>query len=291
MLFTIDTQPSSDVSAPIPPPPRDAIMADDNHVIQPSGVVDAPQSIHILDSRGNPGPTTASSSAAPPVVSRICRDCAFEIFLHELYPWWSRERKRVLDLVDSAPQQPGPLVSGTIPYDDDGDESDDGGFAEEGGRHPQPNVSSARLPSWVSTRKDCEEGRQCTRQTDIVHAKEFNHIIFSNPSHGRPPTTQMPSNSSATIVSDADIQAHAFHNQNDAQAPSSLPLSSGADEAAEQMELDLHLADPSALNDANGDTVMAELTAHSGPIITPSECVDTPNGPHRSHSSGLRSVL
>ena len=167
MLFTIDIQPSSDSVALVPPPRGDVIMADESHVVHPSEPVEASQSVSGQDPRGTAGSTTASASAIPPVVSRICRDCAFEIFLHELYPWWSRERKRVLDLADSASHQTAAHLLGTIPFDDDGDESDDGGFAEEGGRHPRSNVPTARLPSWVGTRKDCEEGRHCTRQTDI----------------------------------------------------------------------------------------------------------------------------
>ena len=50
-------------------------------------------------------PSTTSAHDIGPTsnVSRICRDCAFELFLHELYPWWSRERTRVLSLMEAHP--------------------------------------------------------------------------------------------------------------------------------------------------------------------------------------------
>lgn len=56
-----------------------------------------------------PSQNSTSSTAAPnnagstTNVNRICRDCAFELFLHELYPWWCRERARVLTLMKSHP--------------------------------------------------------------------------------------------------------------------------------------------------------------------------------------------
>lgn len=56
--------------------------------------------------------TAGTSSQSQPGVSRVCRDCAFEIFLHELYPWWARERARVLAGMAAHPLHPPP---GAIP--------------------------------------------------------------------------------------------------------------------------------------------------------------------------------
>ena len=39
----------------------------------------------------------SSTSGSRMLVTRICRDRAFEVFLHKQYPWWARERKKVLD--------------------------------------------------------------------------------------------------------------------------------------------------------------------------------------------------
>lgn len=106
-----------------------------------------------------------------------------------------------------------------------------------------------------------------------------NHIILHNPSRGRLSTNQTSSTGSTiTVASEGNLDAQDTQGQNDVQLSSSLALGSLADQAAEQMEVDLHLADSRALSDATGDTVMAEMTGHSGPIITPSECVDSPNG-------------
>lgn len=110
------------------------------------------------------GPSRSAASSRPSV-NRVCRDCAFEVFLHELYMWWGRERGRILGLADPSTSEaisiPG--ADQSFAFDDDGDESDDG-FQESGGGRGAQN--SVRLPAWVGTRKDCEEGRHCTRQRD-----------------------------------------------------------------------------------------------------------------------------
>ncbi|KAJ7025393.1 hypothetical protein C8F04DRAFT_1128839 [Mycena alexandri] len=61
--------------------------------------------------------------------SRICRQCAAEVFLYGLRDWFLRERQK--------------------------------GFLEES----------------VLSRKDCEDGSDCSRQRDLTHAREFNHMI------------------------------------------------------------------------------------------------------------------
>lgn len=238
-----------------------------------------------------PPPMLASASSQPPAssgdnaitnnvsaesrVSRVCRDCAFEIFLHELYPWWARERARVLALMaahplPSASNQPASASSagtdanataaiasnsggsnGTSTYEgqepssrdpiseaaaranidmlvasavmsalaptdttgagnlipDDGegegegevdadgdgvgeDDSDDEGYHNHSGGNSRRAAGlrggdiivvgtadaqqqlTARLPEWVASRSNCADGRHCTRQKEMNHAKE-----------------------------------------------------------------------------------------------------------------------
>jgi len=105
-----------------------------------AGVFSAQNPVPLTD------PDTDNSSRQ---INRICRECATEIFFHELYGWWARERALVAKLAD----------------------------VEGEGEGESTGERRSGLPRWVRVRKDCVDGPLCVKQDDMAHAKEFNHVI------------------------------------------------------------------------------------------------------------------
>src|SRR5258708_1878026 len=53
-------------------------------------------------------------------VTCICRGCAFEVFLHELYPWWAQEQKKVLDAAEVEEAVAAALTVSSSSWDESG---------------------------------------------------------------------------------------------------------------------------------------------------------------------------
>ncbi|KDQ21009.1 hypothetical protein BOTBODRAFT_27022 [Botryobasidium botryosum FD-172 SS1] len=152
-----------------------------------------------------PADPEADNPARP--ISRICRECATEIFFHELYDWWARERALIVKVANAE-------IEG---------ESDSAGERRES------------LPRWVRTRRDCENGRTCGMQHDMAHAKEFNHIIQAVPpppavdqaqsSSGEATSQQLPQNADIVLQPTAEAQTTLVPEPETSQAlPRVLPF-------------------------------------------------------------------
>lgn len=178
--LAMHTLPDSNVHAVVPPVPVEVHdHAHDHHIHDHHAHAHA----HDESSPSTaPAPAPAPAPPATPLVTRICRDCAFEILLHELYPWWERERRRVLALPPPAPPAPIPApappttssaAGETVILDDDNDSDDGNGSTPIVFLSPSDRLGSglngrsgARLPAWV-VRPDCPDGRECTRQSGL----------------------------------------------------------------------------------------------------------------------------
>ncbi len=158
---------------------------DANVTATPSGVETrasppAPSGEGTSSNTNNNTENSASGGRMP--VTRICRDCAFEVFLHELYPWWARERKKVLDAAEAEEAVAAALTASSSSRDesqsteesdgpddvDDDEEDEDGesvGPGGAGGRTAYP--TGPKIPSWVGARSDCPEGRYCPQQKEL----------------------------------------------------------------------------------------------------------------------------
>jgi len=151
------------------------------------------------------------------------------------------------------------------------------------------------LPDWVGTRKDCADGRHCSRQRDISHAKEFNHIIGvgnvpalldepqATQSAGAGPSTSNeapslpPIGESSTSIAEDLLSLDPFQ----FVTPPSQDTMESNPNLSDQMDVDskhVHVAP----NEAVRDVVMEEIASHSGPIITPSEGAEDLHRPSSS---------
>ena len=61
---------------------------------------------------------SAGGSRMP--VTCICRGCAFEVFLHELYPWWAWEQKKVLNAAEAEEAVAAALTASSSSWDESG---------------------------------------------------------------------------------------------------------------------------------------------------------------------------
>ncbi|KAF8339910.1 uncharacterized protein EI90DRAFT_3242825 [Cantharellus anzutake] len=254
--------------------------------------------------------SVSSSSSSRGSVTRICRDCAFEIFLHELYPWWARERKKAIDAAEAEEAAAAALAASSSvrvesqsmgesddPEDDgdDDDDDEDGESRESGGVGSGGANSGPKIPSWVGARRDCPEGRHCSQQKELSHSKEFNHVIAE-------PTESPPMNSnsnSATAIPvppppapepcpmegafiDLDISSAEPPNAvSNPHSDSLVDLSAQIDVPSSQvseMEVDQHLSTnqpPISVSqeaDDDNDTIMGEIACPpTGPIIQPTD--------------------
>ncbi|KAG8873476.1 hypothetical protein FRB97_006725 [Tulasnella sp. 331] len=140
-----------------------------------------------------PIPQPAPAAIPARTFSRICRECAHSLFITRLYDWWAGERAEVVASYEE--MQANKLIDDAQMKDSDKEGVVEGGSEVATGDAVEPSVVPADeaagvgqdvdekfegLPLWVldgAKRKDCELGRQCGRQYETSHAKEFNHII------------------------------------------------------------------------------------------------------------------
>ncbi|KAF8318455.1 hypothetical protein DL93DRAFT_389227 [Clavulina sp. PMI_390] len=140
-------------------------IADTPSIALPGSITMAapPPSIAPASIPAPPQPVSAPAASAHTTVSRVCRECALEMFLHEIYPWWARERARVLAnmaAAAAAPPPPPPVVS--VPVAQDGT---DAVVADSSMEAPQ---SSAVDPAITEAEQHETQSNAAPQATDAV---------------------------------------------------------------------------------------------------------------------------
>lgn len=196
--------PSAPIALPVdenvPPVPIVPVVAADATERDNSAVpivTEAPD-LGVVEPAPTPAPLHPAPVPPPPqVFTRICRDCAHNLFIARLYDWWANERADVVEAyeqslkeraVDDAAGTAAAVIhsgvngqgvggsEGHVNHETNGESNRNGAGGEGATAAPASGLEEKfdGLPIWALSkdRKDCEHGRNCGRQYEPAHAKE-----------------------------------------------------------------------------------------------------------------------